>query len=62
MRKIIVGESKPVLLIDKCRRGDGIWFDEGELQDIFDRARLDRDSKIQQLLADMFGHGQEKQN
>ncbi len=62
MQKIIIGQSKPALLIDKCRRGDGLWFDKGELQNIFDRARLDRDNKIQKLLADMFGHGQEKQN
>ena len=62
MQKVIVGQSKPALFIDKCRRGDGLWFDKGELQDIFDRARLDRDNKIQKLLADMFGHGQEKHN
>ena len=58
MRKIIVGSSKPTLLIDKCRRGDGLWFDRGELHDIFDRAELDKDSKIQRLLTDMFGHSQ----
>ena len=58
MRKIIVGSSKPVLLIDKCRRADGLWFDKGELQDIFDRAQLDKDNKIQKLLADMFGSEQ----
>jgi Zn-finger nucleic acid-binding protein len=62
MQKIIVGPSKPTLLIDKCRRGDGLWFDKGELQDIFNRAQLDKDNKIQELLADMFGHDQEKQN
>ncbi|MFQ6035421.1 MAG: zf-TFIIB domain-containing protein [Sedimentisphaerales bacterium] len=55
MRKIIVGSSEPTLLIDKCRRGDGLWFDKGELQDILDRAQLDKDNKIQKLLADMFG-------
>jgi Zn-finger nucleic acid-binding protein len=55
MQKIIVGSSKPVLLIDKCRRGDGLWFDKGELQDIFDRAELDEDNKIQKLLNDIFG-------
>jgi Zn-finger nucleic acid-binding protein len=62
MRKIIVGSSKSVLLIDKCRRGDGLWFDKGELKDIFDRAHLDKDNKIQKLLADMFGqeHNTEK--
>ena len=63
MRKIIVGSSKPVILIDKCRKGDGLWFDKGELQDIFDRAELDKDNKIQKLLADMFGqeHSNNKQ-
>ena len=55
MQKIIVGPSAPVLLIDKCPRGDGLWFDKGELQDIFNRAQLDEDNKIQKLLADMFG-------
>jgi Zn-finger nucleic acid-binding protein len=56
MQKIVVGSSKPVMLIDKCRRGDGLWFDKGELQDIFDRAELDKDNKIQKLLSDIFGH------
>lgn len=55
MQKVIVGSSKPVLLIDKCRKGDGLWFDKGELQDIFDRAELDEDNKIQKLLNDIFG-------
>lgn len=59
MQKIIVGQAEPTLLIDKCRKGDGLWFDKGELQDIFNRAQLDKDSKIQKLLADIFG---EKQN
>ncbi len=58
MKKVIVGPSKPTLLIDKCRRADGLWFDKGELQDIFERAKLDKDNKIQKLLTDMFGHGQ----
>ncbi len=59
MRKIIVGSSMPILLIDKCRRGDGMWFDRGELQDIVNRAELDKDNKIRELLADMFGHSQQ---
>lgn len=56
MQKIIVGSSKPVLLIDKCRKGDGLWFDRGELQDIFNRAKLDENNKIQKLLTDMFNY------
>ena len=60
MRKIIVGTSTPALLIDKCRRGDGLWFDKGELQDIINRAKLDKDNRIRKLLADMFGHSQQE--
>ncbi len=59
MQKVIVGDSKPTLLIDKCRRGDGLWFDKGELHDIFDRAQLDQDNRIQDLLTEMFGHNQD---
>ena len=57
MVKIKVGASAPVLLIDKCRRGDGLWFDRGELNDICDRAQLDEDNKVRELLNDMFGRG-----
>ncbi len=59
MQKIIVGSSRPTLIIDKCSRGDGLWFDKGELQDIVNRAELDKDSKIRKLLADMFGYNQQ---
>jgi len=58
MQKIIVGLSTPTLTLDKCPRGDGLWFDKGELQDILNRAQLDKDNKIQKLLADMFGSEQ----
>lgn len=56
MQKVIVGQSQPTLLIDKCAKGDGLWFDNGELHDIFDRAKLDENNQIQDLLADMFGY------
>ncbi len=55
MEKVIVGMDAPRLLIDRCRKKHGLWFDAGELQDIFERARLDEDNKIRQLLADIFG-------
>jgi Zn-finger nucleic acid-binding protein len=61
MAKIVVGRSKPPLLIDKCRRTDGLWFDKGELRDILDRGELDKDSRIQRLLADLFGQDGRKQ-
>ena len=55
MAKSLVGQAQPPLLIDTCRRGDGLWFDRGELQDVLSRAQLDPQSRIQRLLADMFG-------
>ena len=30
MKKTILGQQPPIL-IDACRRGDGLWFDGGEL-------------------------------
>jgi len=58
MQKIIIGKTTPSLLIDKCTKGDGLWFDKGELPEVIDRAQLDEDNKIQKLLADMFGSEQ----
>ncbi len=55
MAKIIVGASKPPLLIDRCRRTDGIWLDRSELQEVLKRGEVDKDNRIWGLLADMFG-------
>ncbi len=55
MQKIVAGTSQPELLIDKCPKAHGLWFDKGELQEILDKAQLDHENKIQKLLADMFG-------
>ena len=55
MQKIIVGTAAPTLLIDKCTKDHGLWFDKGELHDIFNKAQLDEENKIRKLLADMFG-------
>ncbi len=42
------------VLIDKCRRNDGLWFDEGELEDIIKTGGFDKDNKVLGLLEDMF--------
>ncbi len=55
MQKIVVGKDKPRLLIDKCAREHGLWFDAGELEEILKRAELDTENKIPEILADMFG-------
>jgi len=58
MEKINVGQEKPALLIDRCVKGDGLWLDKGELNNIIERAKLDEDNKIKEILADMFGQKQ----
>ncbi len=55
MEKIIVGHENPTLLIDRCSKGDGLWFDNGELNNIIARAKLDEGNKIRKVLADIFG-------
>jgi Zn-finger nucleic acid-binding protein len=60
MAKVVVAPSKPPMLIDKCRRSDGLWFDRDELQSVLELGRLDEDGRIQRLLADMFGAERER--
>ena len=54
MNKIIVSDSQNPLILDKCAKDHGLWFDKGELQEIVKRADLDCENKIQNALADMF--------
>ncbi len=54
MGKIVVAPTQPPLLVDKCRRSHGLWFDRDELQHVLKQGRLDEGGRIQHLLADMF--------
>jgi hypothetical protein len=56
MQKIIVGQAASPLLIDRCGKGDGLWFDKGELQNILTLGTFDEENKVVKLLTDMFGH------
>lgn len=55
MQKIHAGAEDAKQLIDRCKKGDGLWFDKGELQDIVAAGSMDEDSEIIKLLTDMFG-------
>ncbi len=58
MQKILVGPDSATQLIDKCSKGDGLWFDKGELQDVLKTGSFDQGQKVQKLLAEMFGANQ----
>jgi Zn-finger nucleic acid-binding protein len=53
--KILVGPDASTRLLDRCKRGDGLWFDRGELGDVLAMGSFDEQGKVQKLLADMFG-------
>jgi Zn-finger nucleic acid-binding protein len=38
MRKVLIG-AEPEVLIDVCSRGDGLWFDGGELGQVIGQLR-----------------------
>ena len=58
MQKVQLGQTDKPLLIDRCAREHGLWFDKGELQDVLKVGSLDKECKIQKLLEDMFGEKQ----
>ncbi len=54
MQKVIVAASQNPLLIDRCPKGDGLWFDRGELKDILNAGSFDEENKIVKLLTEIF--------
>jgi Zn-finger nucleic acid-binding protein len=53
MNKVFVGNGKKVL-VDKCKKDHGIWFDSGELHQVVELGSVDKNNKVIQLLNDMF--------
>ena len=58
MHKVNVGPQDSAVLIDSCAKGDGLWFDKGELHDIFKIGEFDDEGKVKNLLSDMFASDQ----
>jgi len=53
MHKFYVGEQEKVL-VDKCKRNHGIWFDKGELKKVVEFGSDNKQNKIINLLTEMF--------
>jgi len=51
MEKVMVEDK---VLIDRCKHGHGLWFDEGELVEILKIGAGADDGKVISLLKDMF--------
>jgi Zn-finger nucleic acid-binding protein len=53
MEKVSAGANGKVR-IDRCRKNDGIWLDEGELEEILQMGSLGKDDRVLALLKEMF--------
>jgi len=53
MLKFYIGEQEKVL-VDKCKKNHGIWFDKGELKKVVEFGSDNKRNKIINLLTEMF--------
>ena len=53
MKKFEIGERGRVI-VDKCKKNHGIWFDKGELKKVVEFGSVNKENKIINLLKDMF--------
>lgn len=60
MAKLLAGHNNERVLLDKCPRGHGLWFDGGELRQILSIGGLGESSKVVVLLKDMFGNQEDR--
>ena len=55
MQKIHAGSEKEPVIIDRCRKSHGLWFDKDELPRVLANGSLDKEQKIIKLLSQIFG-------
>ncbi|HOW26097.1 MAG TPA: zf-TFIIB domain-containing protein [Bacteroidales bacterium] len=55
MQKAMAGLDSDIL-IDKCRKGHGLWFDRGELHRIVEQGSSPINHEVIDLLRDMFDY------
>jgi len=53
MLKFRIGEQEMVM-VDKCKKNHGIWFDKGELKKVVEFGSDNKQNKIVNLLTEMF--------
>ncbi len=59
MAKSVTRGASPVTY-DACRRGDGLWFDKGELASVLEQGALPNDGgRVGRFLREVFGHSPE---
>ncbi len=59
MDKIKTSESQDPVIIDRCPKLHGLWFDKNELHRLLSENALDKNHKIVKVLSEMFHHDNE---
>ena len=60
MKKVSVPTSETEIIIDKCPKEHGIWFDKDELYRIINELGESKNMKVAEFLKDMFQGESEK--
>jgi hypothetical protein len=55
MDKVSAGSKNEPVVIDRCAKLHGLWFDRGELTQILNKGSFDKEKKVIKLLAEIFG-------
>jgi len=61
MEKVLCAGLRGPVRLDRCRAQHGIWFDREELTDVLSAGHTGFNSRVLQLLKDMFGNNQTKE-
>lgn len=54
MEKVLVGVEPTPVMIDRCTKQHGLWFDRGELTDVLRCGRFDPAGKVAKILNELY--------
>jgi Zn-finger nucleic acid-binding protein len=58
MHKVLAADKDELVIIDRCPKGHGLWFDRGELSQILARGNFDKEKKVIKFLSEIFSHNE----
>jgi Zn-finger nucleic acid-binding protein len=61
MQKIHAGSKGRQVLIDRCPKGHGLWFDKGELPQVLAEGNFDKEQKVIKHLSELFSHKESRE-
>jgi len=54
MHKVLVTGENEQVVIDRCPKNHGLWFDKDELSQVLAKGSLDKEQKVIKLLSEIF--------